>query len=387
MHICHVVLSNIGGAPKVAASLIKSQSSDGAQVSVIVLCDLHPSWSVDFAPARLEILRSAGSAFHIGGPIAQIQAAWQLGTAIASLQPDLLISHATFVTKLVFLGQMFMGIGQIPNIGYVHSDYLTELVGSDTPIRTAGGHLVKWLDFMALGRAAGVVFVGQTLRARFAELGFCHPRAIVSYNPVVISQEPAVLHPLAETWLTDDRLATFVCAARFHPQKDHQTLLEAIARLYPTYPNLRLILLGDGELEPQMQAYAAQLGIKDVVLFAGCVPQTFPYFQKARAVVLPSHFEGLSLVLIEATASGTPFIASDCPGSNRELATILECGSLVPPGDVTALAGAIASQITSPIEKIDRAAQMTELFSEAGCDRRLNHLIEQILSEREPTKT
>jgi glycosyltransferase involved in cell wall biosynthesis len=189
------------------------------------------------------------------------------------------------------------------------------------------------------------------------------------------------LHPTAESWFDRPDLITFVCAARFHPQKDHQTLLKAFKRASKTNSNIRLILLGDGDLEPKIKALANSLGIDEMVLFAGSVLNPRAYFARSRAVILPSHFEGFGLVSIEAVASGVTFIASDCPVGPREISEVLDCGTLVEPNNVDDLAAAIIHHATTEPEILDRSEKITRLFSESSCANNLENLILQIRND------
>ncbi len=99
---------------------------------------------------------------------------------------------------------------------------------------------------------------------------------------------------------------------RFHEQKNHTFLIDIAAEVARREPNMRLLLVGDGPLRPQIEAKVASLGLTDRVIFAGLRPDVPRLMKGAMDVfVFPSLYEGLGLVLIEAQLSGLPSIFSD----------------------------------------------------------------------------
>jgi glycosyltransferase involved in cell wall biosynthesis len=98
---------------------------------------------------------------------------------------------------------------------------------------------------------------------------------------------------------------------RFSVQKNHEGLLRLFAALYRRMPNARLLLIGTGPLEDKMRALAAELGIGERVIFAGVRTDMAAFYDCMDAFLLPSLFEGLPVVLVEAQASGLPCFVSD----------------------------------------------------------------------------
>ncbi|MDM9581620.1 glycosyltransferase [Nostoc sp. GT001] len=381
-------MNNIGGAPKVADSLISSQSKAGYQVSTVVLTVLEPQWIVSFKAAKTVIvMKVAGTLFIIGGIIHQIWVAIKLSRVIAEQKPDIIVCHTAFITKLFYLSKFIPGSFSVPYISYIHSDYISEsrVELKTNPISALIQKffisLASRIDMLALQQASGLIFVCKSLYQRFANIGLNHHRIVISYNPAIddISNQP--LHPTAASWFNNSQLITFVCASRFHHQKDHKTLLKAFAKVSQNHLNIRLILLGEGDLETEMQVLAKFLAIDEIVLFAGSVLNPRAYFTLSRAVILASHFEGLPLVLVEAVASGVTFISTDCPVGPREISEVLKCGTIIPPNDVNALAEAIIEHVKTPQKKIECSEQIAQLFSEASCAKRLEVLINQVIAQ------
>jgi glycosyltransferase involved in cell wall biosynthesis len=144
-----------------------------------------------------------------------------------------------------------------------------------------------------------------------------------------------------------------VVAARLETQKGHSVLLRAMAVLKVEFPSLRLVMLGDGSLRSQLQNEARELGLEKSVLMPGHSPDVRQWMSIANVCVLPSFAEGLPLFAIECLAMQRPMVASDVDGT-PEIVVDGETGLTVPPGDVAALALAIACLLRDPA----RAAQL-----------------------------
>ena len=94
-------------------------------------------------------------------------------------------------------------------------------------------------------------------------------------------------------------------------QKNHTRLLDIYAAYMRRDPNSILVLIGEGELEGRMREKARALGIADNVLFAGLQSCVDRWYQAMDIFLLPSLFEGLPVVGIEAQASGLACLFSD----------------------------------------------------------------------------
>lgn len=105
------------------------------------------------------------------------------------------------------------------------------------------------------------------------------------------------------------------CIARLAPVKDHSTLLRAVHRLAARRPRLHLVLVGDGEDRPALEAHSNQLGIRDRVHFAGFRPQEPNLNGLFDVSTLASVSEGFPNSLVEAMAAGRPVVATRVGGN------------------------------------------------------------------------
>ncbi len=101
---------------------------------------------------------------------------------------------------------------------------------------------------------------------------------------------------------------------RFNEQKNHGMLLRVFQKLALENPNLRLDLIGDGELRQKIEGLAEALGIKEKVSFLGAQSNVYPYLHDADLFLLPSRYEGMPMTLIEAMGTGLPIVATAVGG-------------------------------------------------------------------------
>ena len=98
---------------------------------------------------------------------------------------------------------------------------------------------------------------------------------------------------------------------RFVDQKNHGFVLRMFAQLYERDPRYKLVLLGEGEKLSEMRQLAAELGIADAARFVGSTPRANEYYSAFDIFILPSLYEGLPVVAVEAQANGLPCLFSE----------------------------------------------------------------------------
>lgn len=98
---------------------------------------------------------------------------------------------------------------------------------------------------------------------------------------------------------------------RFSPQKNHKFLVDIFAVIKKYQPNAMLMLVGDGELRKSIEAKVKQMGLSDSVIFTGIRNDVPALMQAMDVFVLPSQYEGLGIVAVEAQAAGLPCYISD----------------------------------------------------------------------------
>jgi glycosyltransferase involved in cell wall biosynthesis len=146
-----------------------------------------------------------------------------------------------------------------------------------------------------------------------------------------------------------------VCVGRLCEQKGQAILVEAARRLAAAGTEFELVLVGDGEMRPEIEALIDRSGLRGRVRVTGWASgqDVLQHVQGARAVVLPSFGEGLPVVLMEALALCRPVITTSIAGI-PELVRDAENGWLITPGDVDALVTAMRAALDGRPEDLAR---------------------------------
>lgn len=213
--------------------------------------------------------------------------------------------------------------------------YLVSLRGSDVPgfsgrYKTAYRFL-RPLTRSIWNRAAAVVANSPALASLALET---QPRLDIGVIPNGIDTRE--FHPPA--WRAE--ATTLLSVARLVPRKDIDTSIRATAQLAARFPDIRLIIAGDGPLAGRLEELAARLQIARRVEFKRYVPrqEIASVYREADVFLLTSRREGMSNTVLEALASGLPVVAS-----HEALAGIdLPDAAVVPSGDATEVAQAVA---------------------------------------------
>lgn len=161
----------------------------------------------------------------------------------------------------------------------------------------------------------------------------------------------AAISPLADT-------RQLVCVGRLCEQKGQLLLIQAVARVRAAGEELELILVGDGEMRPEVESLIQQYGLQDSITITGWASgeEVREHLAASRALVLPSFAEGLPVVIMEALALGRPALTTYIAGI-PELVEPGVCGWLVPAGSVEALAAAMLEALTMPVERLARMGE------------------------------
>lgn len=171
---------------------------------------------------------------------------------------------------------------------------------------------------------------------------------------------------------------TIVYLGRLKRYKRVDLVLRAVARLRERGIELNMVVAGRGDARADLEATAKKLEVGELVRFAGFVSEEkkAELLSRSWAHVLTSPKEGWGIVSMEASASGTPTVASDSPGL-RETVRQGETGYLVPHGDVDALAAALG-QVTRP-ENRDRLGRAARSMAEEHSWTRMADSFEELL--------
>jgi glycosyltransferase involved in cell wall biosynthesis len=172
------------------------------------------------------------------------------------------------------------------------------------------------------------------------------------------------------------------------PSKGNEHLVAAAPAVLAAHPEVRFVLVGEGELESALKAQAVGLGLGDRFRFGGFAKDVAAAFSALDVVVFPSLWEGTPLTAFEALAMGKPIVATDADG----LLDILQHGRdalIVPKADPGALAAAIVQLIEQPAlaARLSAGARVTGARYDIGVFvRKMERLYELLHESSKRTK-
>jgi len=169
---------------------------------------------------------------------------------------------------------------------------------------------------------------------------------------------------------------------RFTSQKGFVYLIQAMPEVLRLFPQAKLIMVGDGPLRVKLELIARQLGVRESVIFTGYRKDIYEILAATRMVIVPSLFEGMPNIVLEAMALKKAVVGSNIP----EIAELIKegiTGLLVPVADSRALAEKIIFLLENPVlcENIGKKGYefVKENFSVAGMVERYQQLYESFL--------
>lgn len=270
---------------------------------------------------------------------------WRL---IQRIRPNLVHTHSS---KAGFLGRVASRLAGVPHIVHTPHGHIFDGYFSPLAAKTFIGLervAARWTDrFVTLSDGE----VRDHLRH-----GIGRPEQFVTI-PSGVDLDPVLQ-------ATPVRLApgrpVIGTVARLVPIKGIEHLIDAAPGIFEHFPDARILIVGDGESRPALEARVRALGLSDRVLFAGFRQDAAAVLAGMDVFVLPSLNEGMGRVLVMAMALAKPIVATRV-GGVPELLGDGEAGLLVPPANPRAIADAVLTLLRNP--------QVADRIREAGRNR------------------
>jgi len=294
-------------------------------------------------------------------PLADLTALAQLVRLIRRERPAVVHTHTS---KAGFVGRLAAVIARAPAV--IHQPHGHIFYGYYGPRRTA--------VFTALERRAArwtdrIITLTDRGAAEHLAHGIGRAEQYVTVPSGVPTAElraaaPARGEARARLGLDIDAFV-IVGLGRLVPIKGFDLLVRALAIVVSQVPSARVLLVGEGPERAQLETIAASLGVARRLRLTGETTDVAPYLAAADVGVVPSRNEGMGRVIVEAMALGRPVVAT-AVGGIPDVVTDGECGRLVEPEDVDALAAALIDLGRDPAlrRKLGEAAvQRAEAFS------------------------
>jgi glycosyltransferase involved in cell wall biosynthesis len=306
----------IGGAQVHVRDLAFALLAGGHQPIVVTSGNGTYTESLRAAGVQTIILDSLRAPIN---PIGDLRAFRQIRELLKTLQPDMVSTHSS---KAGILGRMAARSLGIPVIFTAHGWAFTPGIPSHHAA------LYTWIERLAAPLASRVIAVSEFDRQLAISRGVVSSRKLVTIHNGMPDISPTLR---ADPSRTPVRLAM---VARFEPQKDHATLLHALAGLMSYAWSLDLI--GDGPLQPKMEELSQRLGLAGRIRFWGQRMDVDAILAEVQVALLISNWEGLPRSILEAMRAGLPVVSS-AVGGVPESVRDGETGFTVARGDVAGL--------------------------------------------------
>ena len=277
-------------------------------------------------------------------PLDDLRALREIHAALADLRPDLIAAHSSKAGILARLAARRLGV---PVVFTVHGWAFTPGV---PPLAAA---IYRRVERLVGPLASRIITVSEYDRRLGLEARIARSDRLVTVHNGMPDVSPALR---ADPQRSPARL---VMVARHGAQKDHPTLLRALASLREHAWELDLI--GDGPLMGETEALSRELGLNGRVHFLGQRNDVDRRLAAAQLALLITNWEGLPLSILEAMRAGLPVVASDV-GGVAESVRDGESGYLVPRANVTLLRDRIERLLTDPGLRARLGARGRERF-------------------------
>ena len=246
----------------------------------------------------------------------------------------------THNSKAGFIGRLAARLAAVPVV--VHTVHGFAFHDQEPPWRRA---LFRDLERLAARWCDRMIFISQPLIDWACRQHLVHPGKIVKiYSGIAVDQfQPADAKKktrIRRTWGLGPRERVIGIVSKLWEGKGHLTLLRAFREVKREIGNARLVIVGEGYLLDSLREAVEGLGLADSVLFTGFQMDVSEIIATFDVAVLPSFFEGMGRVLLEAMAMEKPVVASRV-GGIPDLVEDGVNGRLIPPGRVPELAGAL----------------------------------------------
>lgn len=344
-------LNALAGAERMTATIANALAERGYAVTILSLWDtascfaLHPSIQHEALFAERPSFKRAYAATVAG-----------IRRHLKRHHIDVLVQVDTMLS--LFALPAALGLG-VRHVAWEHCHFDEDL----------GRRARRWARRLAARYCEQIVVLTERDRKRWMEALRPRSSVVCIPNPLPF---PMPAQPAPRT------SKTVLAVGRLVHTKGFDVLLNAWAIVNEHAPDWKLMIVGEGEERPPLEALRDQLGLRSSVTLPGIYPDVTQAYEQASIFCLSSRYEGFGLVLIEAMAFGLPIVSTACETGPREL---LEDGRdtvMVAVDDQAALADALLRLITdrSEADRFGHAASMkATVFSEDRIAKVWNRLL------------
>jgi len=268
-----------------------------------------------------------------------------------------LIRHVAYLLEAIYFRQC----ANANHIDHVHVHFLTNSTAVAMLARIMGGPTysatVHGPDELA--DAPLLDFPAKIQHASFiaAITNFCKSQ-LIRFSSIAYAEKIKIVHcaldlrDFNDRSPTDNANQTFICVGRLCPQKGQVQIPQAVAELRDEFPDMKVILVGDGESRKDVEEEISRCDVSAQIEIKGWRPnmEVRQMISDARVLLLPSYAEGLPVVIMEALALERPVISTYIAGIPELVDET--CGWIIPAGSHDALVSAMREALCAPPETL-----------------------------------
>ncbi len=296
LHVLHVSVPTTGGVATVATSYVRDQVERGWNVTVACPSDGHLGYAAREAGATVRWWRASGQGGSLAGEVVR------LSRIVAETGPDVIHLHSG---KAGLAGRLVVR-DRIPTVFQPHAwSFLDALSGVQRASLRWERYAARW--------TTELVCVSTTERQLGESLGVHAPTTVLPNGIDLTVFRPAGSRDrvAARKLLGLQDLPTVLCVGALTVQKGQQDLLADWPEVQAQVPDAQLVLVGDGPDRRALERLAEGLS---AVTFAGARTDVPTWLAAADVVVVPSRWDGMALVPLEAMACARSVVATDVNG-------------------------------------------------------------------------
>ncbi len=271
--------------------------------------------------------------------------------------------------KSAFHAWLARGFGDTPIVATSHGHFPT----------TTNLRFYNRLELALMKRFERVCVVSKDMLPVLARAGIDAKKTQLIENGIDTQRFNAQTPPLvrSEFGIADDAVV-FGSAMRLTDQKNPLGLIDAFARVCERLPNAALVIAGDGPMRGAVEERARERAVADRLHLIGARNDLDRFYPMLDVFVLPSHYEGLPLALLEAMACARATVST----AVGQIPAVLEgtAAALVQPGDTEAFASAMYDALNQPRRDALRA-RVVERYSVANMTQQYASAYQEIWSE------
>lgn len=268
--------------------------------------------------------------------------AYRLGKILRNIRPDIVHTHKYKDSLIGTLVARGVGIPHVVRVVHGLPEPFKGLRNAKMVGYTAADRVITdWL----VDRVVAVSWDIEKVLKRIYD----SKRVLCIHNGIDVEAVRVTIQreAMRKKWQIAEDAMVIGTVGRLVPVKGHAILLEATSILRAAKQNVTLVVVGDGLLRSELEGTAQRLGMENAVIFAGHQDQAYDFLNMMDIFVLPSLYEGIPMVLLEALALRRPVVATGVGGIPEVIAHD-RSGKLVNPGDPDELAVALKELIEMP---------------------------------------